>query len=120
MVDHPNFGFTILAIGRVYPRVSKAHPNGFERPLLASGVEAERHGCARPKCRKQEVVRAWAGVRSTDGDRFVRPELMPPYRDLLREAPRASVDHDIAGLGPASCLRRWLFHHWLHCSNPVC
>jgi hypothetical protein len=46
LIDHPDLGFAILAVGRMYPRVPKAHANSLEGPLLAPGVESNRHRCA--------------------------------------------------------------------------
>jgi hypothetical protein len=115
LVDNPDFCFAVLAVGRVNPRVAKAYSDALQGPLFAPGIQPDRHGCARPECREQEVVGTWAGIRSADRPRFIAHESVRAYRDLLGESLRISVNQDLAGLGPFGWLRSLL----AHCRAPL-
>src|SRR6185369_15919532 len=69
------------------------HCDFLQRPLLAPGIELERHRSTRAQRGEQIRVRIRTGVRSAGLTRFIGDQLMGSGRDLLLEEPRRRNDY---------------------------
>ncbi len=93
-IDQAFLGLTIRAVLRMDPVVRQADGDALERPLLAAGIETERHRSARTERREQQVIGRGTGIRAAGRDGFVRAQRMPAGPDVLGEATVALAHAD--------------------------
>jgi len=94
LVQPSDFGFAIGAIFSVDPRVPQANRDLFQWPLLAFGVQSQRHRCAGSKRREQQLVRPRAGICASGADGLVGMKPVLPYFNPLRESGGTSPYHN--------------------------
>src|SRR6266849_2030277 len=93
-VEHAVPGLALGAVGRVDSRVLQPHRHLLERPLLASRVQRDGHGCSGAECREQELVGVGAGLSASRGGRLVGRQAMRSGCDVLGESRRLTTDDD--------------------------
>jgi hypothetical protein len=88
------FRFALGTVGCMNPGMPQPDDDVLERPSLSSRVQRDRHRRSTAECRKQEVVRSWAGIGAAVRDRFVRGQAMRAGRDLLGEPESRTANDD--------------------------
>src|SRR5581483_4109848 len=88
-------GIAVVAIGRVYLRVTQSDGDTFERPAFAARIHLHRNRCARAQGGKEQVVRRRAFVLTARRDRLVGGQPVSTDIYVLGECCGVASNNDV-------------------------